>query len=65
MGLKPGWEQRMIRLTREQNDKLRQLAQARGQSVSRRIREAVELYLRTELPGGDANKHQRVEEGQE
>lgn len=49
MGLKPAWEQRVIRLTREQDDGLRVLAQARGRSIAELIREAVERYLTAEL----------------
>jgi len=51
----------VIRLTREQDDELRKLAPARGQSISELIREAVERYLRTEL-GADGKKHERAEE---
>lgn len=59
MGLKPAWEQRVIRLPREQDDGLRVLAQARGQSISELIREAVERYLTAELEA----ENKRQEEG--
>jgi len=61
MGLRPAWEQRVIRLTREHDDELRKLAQARGQTISGLIREAVERYLDAER--GTNAKEQQEDRG--
>lgn len=48
MGLKPAWEQRVIRLTREQDDELLK-RRRRVRGISEPIWEAVERYLDAEL----------------